>query len=145
MPSKVNISAEFDQFVSALQNWSKESADAYRAGDQVKWFRPDGVSALDDYDALLKPFDRAQVNQECVSALADPVSPGVSGDIVAGCHQIEYLSVAGRAFLNRHAGGPIRAAAHLNGRRMGHGLPTGPLALNVRDFAVRVLAGAKQP
>ena len=141
-----DIDPNFEQQVKALQAGAALEADALQNSVQNQWMRPTrpGWNAdLTAWDAFHAPFNRDVANQAVVDATSDPTNPGVDGDVVGGTTQAHQLAVLERSFRLRHTLSRIRAAAHVAGRKAGHGDDRGVLVQTSLEFLRGVYAQAK--
>ncbi len=143
--SKADVDPNFEKQLRRLKEDARANGDALAAGGQTRWARPVGFDGdVFDYDGMHTAFTRDKANQDFVAAVANPDSPGVSGDLVTTTTQIDYLACLERAYRMRHAGGMPRLLLHGAGAMKGAGSDQGVYTLCGVEFVRRLVAEAKQ-
>lgn len=143
--SRVKIDPTLEDLLKKLQTSSKEGGDAVTRGQQLKWFRPQGLAAdpARDFDAVSTAFSRKKINENGIKAIENPESPGTSGDIVMAATMLGVMSTMERAFRVRHTLRRPRANALAAGRLKGHGNVKGPILQCYLEYLRALEAGAK--
>lgn len=139
--SKVDIDPVFERMLEMLRDAAEKNANAVAEGTAPVWHVPTSWPGnLDDWEAMTKAFDRSKLNELTAKAQSDAASPGVTGDLIMGTLQIDYLAAAARAFHARYASKPRRLAlttARLKGQGQQEGVYKGSILQFVRALAVR--------
>jgi hypothetical protein len=115
-------------------------------GNQAQWMMPvaNGWKGSPfDYEGMAQPYSRAQSNAWFTKATANAAQSGSTGDLIATTTQVDYLACMERAFRARHTMSRPRAMCHTMGRKMGHGLDTGPLSRSIIEYIQGVNTQAK--
>lgn len=139
--SKVDVDPVFERMMEMLRDTAEKTANAISEGTAPSWHMPkDWPGNLDDWEAITKAFDRSKLNELTAKAQSDASSPGVTGDLIMGTLQIDYLAAAARAFHARYASKPRRLAlttARLKGQGQQEGVFKGSILQFIRALAVR--------
>lgn len=139
--SKVDVDSGFERLMEMLRDAAEKNAKAISEGSAPVWHVPvDWPGNLDDWEAITKAFDRSKLNELTAKAQSDAASPGVTGDLIMGTLQIDYLAAAARAFHARYASKPRRlvlATARLKGQGQQEGVYKGSILQFIRALAVR--------
>jgi hypothetical protein len=142
--STSNMDPSFEGRVTDLQTQAQAAAQARQSGRQVSWFRPGNWNGNpNDVEGRSKPFDRSQANTEGVSAISDPLAPGVVGDVIIAATMIDTLACMERAFRVRQTFRRPRCVAQMTGRQQGHGNAQGPLIQCYVEYLRNLLKDAK--
>ncbi len=144
--SRVDVDPVFEQQIKALRLACGRAAAAVLEGAQPRWMAPAllGWSGdLNDADGMALPFDRAVANEQFVSAVSDPTSPGTTADLVAATTMIDYLACMERAYRARHTMPRNRALLHAASRLDGHSQEQGALVVCALEYLRRVIRQSK--
>lgn len=109
----------FSNYLRELRQQARKMVDGYAASGQRGWQIPTLVTDLFDLIGISDGFDRQNINTNYETVMLDPDKPGTVGDVIMLKQQIDYLTMAERAFRLRHIT-PCRAAAFATGTRDGH-------------------------
>lgn len=143
--SKSDVDPNFEKQLRKLKTDSQTNGDALQQNEQTQWFRPEGWNGdVWDYDGMHEPFDRQKANSDFVQAIANPNSPGTSGDLIVATTQIDYLACLERAFRVRHAMPAPRLMMHAAGTMKGNGNDQGVFSLCGIEYIRRLVREAKQ-
>lgn len=136
---KSDVDPKFQKLIQKLRTRSQTEFQTRKQNNQVKYEHPDPPVDPFDYDSYEDPFRREKANNDFVSATTSPNSPGTAGDLVATTIQIDYLSIAERAYRARLASGFPRMVAHQLARKKGHGDSKGPFTRGALEYVRGVL------
>lgn len=144
--SRVDVDPNFELQVRALRAAFGSLADATLTGGQPRWMTPEllGWSGdTEDREGMSAPFARDQANAQFVEAVADPLEPGTTADLVAATTMIDWLACMERAYRARHTMPRNRAALHAASRYAGHASEQGALTTCALEYVRRIVRQAK--
>jgi hypothetical protein len=127
--SKVDLSPDFVERIEPLARTSRplgqaatgEASRTYQQPTDTPW---NGDPR--DIAGLVEAFNRDELNDDSARAIADPSSPGTTGDLIWAKAPIDYLAIRERGFRAGLAS-PVRGLVHAAARRLGQGNDAGVL------------------
>lgn len=146
--SVAEVDQNFEQQFKSIVTQASAAAQQVSQGLGAQWYAPSPLGSwtgdLFDWKGMSSAFDRANLNTLYSKVITEQNGKvGVTGDLVALGHQIEYMSLLERAYRNRHCFRSPRLVAHANGRTTGHGNDSGPIGRAIVDYTRNVLKQAK--